>query len=145
MPTSASQTFGAARIIPAMGGRDFITHAVVFGASLTLAKGTVVAQQTVDKKYYVYASGASDGTENARGILEYAIVTDASSKVTFGDSTGGGDLGQKYFDAPIITGGCIATADCVISGVGAGLTTAVVTALNGKLISGTAADGILEF
>jgi hypothetical protein len=47
----------------------------VAGGQGILPIGTVLGQKTADKKYYVYATGASDGTQTARGILRHAIDT----------------------------------------------------------------------
>ncbi len=42
------------------------------GGQGILPIGTVLGRKTADKKYYVYSSGASDGTQTARGILRNA-------------------------------------------------------------------------
>lgn len=47
----------------------------VAGGQGIIPIGTVLGRKTADKKYYVYNSGASDGTQTARGLLRNAIDT----------------------------------------------------------------------
>src|SRR5712692_9309174 len=47
----------------------------VAGGQGILPIGTVLGRKTTDKKYYVYATGNSDGTQTAHGILRNAIDT----------------------------------------------------------------------
>lgn len=45
------------------------------GGQGILPIGTVLGQKTSNKKWYVYATGNSDGTQTARGILRNAVDT----------------------------------------------------------------------
>lgn len=51
------------------------TGVTVAGGQGILPIGTVLGRKTSDKKYYVYATGNSDGTQTARGILRNSIDT----------------------------------------------------------------------
>lgn len=48
------------------------------GGQGVLPAGTVLAQKTSDKKYYVYNNAAGDGTEVARGVLRRPVDTGAA-------------------------------------------------------------------
>jgi hypothetical protein len=83
----------------------------IFGASLTLAKGTVLGRKTADGKLYAYASGNADGTQTAIGILKYDIKTDASGNVFFGDSAVLSASNPANASAPYYIAGTFSTAD----------------------------------
>jgi hypothetical protein len=84
---------------------------------------------------------------NAVLILEYDVVVDASARHFMGaqasDETGVGDTYTSAY-AP---GGALSfkTADLSKVNDGTDITAAIVTALKGVLISGTAADGVIQF
>jgi hypothetical protein len=80
------ETYSQNPLQPVLFPGDQRTLAGVFGNSLTLSKGTVLGRKTSDGKLYAYASGNSDGTQTAVGILMYDIKTDASGNIFFGDS-----------------------------------------------------------
>jgi hypothetical protein len=50
----------------------------IAGGQGILPAGTVLGRQTVDKKYYVYNNGASNGIQTARGVLRCAVDTGAA-------------------------------------------------------------------
>jgi hypothetical protein len=50
----------------------------VAGGQGILPIGTVLGRKTADKMYYVYATGNSDGTQTARGVLRNGIDTGVS-------------------------------------------------------------------
>lgn len=105
------------------------TISVKFGNSLTLAQGLAVARKTSDDKWYAYNDANSDGTEVCRGILQYALVTDASGNVFFGTS-GVSEHGQYELTAPVYTQGEFAVADL------SGLDALGLADLQGRLIYG---------
>jgi hypothetical protein len=45
------------------------------GGQGVIAAGTVLAQKTADKKYYVYSNAGSGGIDTARGVLRKAADT----------------------------------------------------------------------
>ncbi|HEU4752570.1 MAG TPA: head decoration protein [Armatimonadota bacterium] len=139
MPTTAITTWTNLKLEPAIHPEDVRTIAVKLGASLSLARGTVLAQKTADSKWYAYNNANADGTETARAILPYDVQTDASGNVTYSStaSQAGGEHGQKDTSVPVYVKGTFKTADLT------GLDAAGVTDL-GRLISGTLADGILQ-
>lgn len=54
------------------------------GGQGILLAGTVLAQKSSDKLYYVYNNGGSGGLEVATGVLAYTVDTGASAAVNFG-------------------------------------------------------------
>jgi hypothetical protein len=77
-----------------------------------------------------YASGNSDGSQVAKGIMEFDATADAYGKITFGQQQGGGDYGVKDYSAPMWYTGVFATSSLI------GLDATAVSALGG-LIAGT--------
>jgi hypothetical protein len=132
MPTAALNTFGNNACQAIYNGRDAKVQHVKFGVSLTLAKGTVVGQITATGLWKAYANGSADGSEVAKGVLQYDLTTDASGNHTLG----GGNQAETQLSAPVYFSGCFRTTELT------GLDAAGVTDL-GKIISGTVADGIL--
>lgn len=114
---------------------------------IKLATGTYIAGQLVEESATPGTYQALTADANAQLILEYDVVVDAGGRHYHGsqasDETGVGDSYTSAY-AP---GGALAfkTADLSKAAAGTDITTANITALGGKLISGTAADGIVQF
>lgn len=72
---------------------------VLAGGQGILPTGTVLGQKTADKKYYVYNSANSDGTQVPLGFLRHAVDTGGT-----GDPTGlaAADTGGNLVDAGIV-------------------------------------------
>lgn len=136
MPTSAQNTFSFAdRLDPYYEANEAPTINVNLGNSLTLAKGTVLGELTATPGTFIaYASGNSDGSQTPKGILQYAVTTDGSGNITIANEQG---LTQKA--APMYIGGIFRTTELT------GLDANAVTKLGGNLITGTVADGLLQF
>lgn len=67
----------------------FVQYGVVLaGGQGVLPTGCVLAQQTANKKYYVYNPSASDGTQIPRGILRLAKDTGLTAAGTNADQLG---------------------------------------------------------
>jgi hypothetical protein len=132
MPTAATHTYGNNAFQAIYNGRDAKAQPCKFGVSLTLVKGTVVGQITATGLWKAYANGAVDGSEVAKGILQYDLTTDASGNHTLG----GGSQGETQQTAPVLMSGYFRTSEMT------GLDAAGITDL-GKLVSGSLADGIL--
>lgn len=134
MPTAASNTFGNARLDPVYKSANALVHHVKLQASQTIAKGTVMGELTASPgTFKVYATGNADGSETAKCIMQYDVVTDASQKVTIG----GGEAGQKYETAPVYFSGYFRTTELV------GLDAAGIVDFGGHMVSGVVADGIV--
>jgi len=86
---------------------------VLAGGQGILPTGTVLAQKTSDKKYYVYVSGNSDGTQTPLGFLRHAA------------DTGVGALSNDQ-------GGNLVDAGIVKVAVTSGLDSNAITVLNGR-------------
>jgi hypothetical protein len=87
------------------------TDAVKFGASLTLAKGTVLGKRTSDNKHYAYNDALTDGTNVATCILKCTIKTDSGGNVFFGDSTTATVDNMPHAEAPVYVAGVFDTDD----------------------------------
>lgn len=127
-----TQAYTGVKLEPFMDPQGAVSESVPFGASLTVARGTVVAVKTSDKKWYAYVDANSDGTEVARGIAMYDFTTDGSGNVTIGN-----DQTVTYNTAPIYLAGTFRTTELT------GLDAAGVADL-GKLQGGSVADGVLR-
>lgn len=127
-----TKTYGGVKLEPFMDPESAVTESVVFAASKTIAKGTVVAIVTSGGKFAAYDDSLSTGVEVAKGIAMYDFTTDASSKVTIG-----GDSSVTYDSAPIYIKGYFRTTELV------GLDAAAVADL-GRITQGTVADGVLH-
>jgi len=132
MPTAALNTYPANPCQSIYAGRNAKAQTVKFGNSATYAKGTVMGQITATGLWIAYTSGAVDGSQVAKGICQYDVVTDGSGNHTIG----GGDLGWTEVGAPVLFNGLFRTTELT------GLDATSASAL-GRLISGSVSDGIL--
>lgn len=78
MPTSAQHTFTCQKLEPYNYPEDAQVQPIKIAASQTLVKGTVLGRVTASNLWKAYSDAASDGTEVAKAILQYDVVTDAS-------------------------------------------------------------------
>jgi hypothetical protein len=87
--------------------------------------------------YGPYASGNSDGSQNPKGILRYACVTDSAGVITLGTGVAGqSEWGQTLTSIDMFYSGVFRCEDLV------GLDANAVTKL-GRLLNGTVAHGRL--
>jgi hypothetical protein len=136
MPTSASSTYSAHRLDPLFEGKEARQIAVNISASQTIARGTTLGEVSASLgTYQAFASGASDGTQNPKGIIEYDITTDSS-----GNITSLGDFGLTTKTVPMWVSGYFNIADLYDDG-SAGIKATTVTALGGVVIEGAASSG----
>lgn len=143
MPTSASLDFNEDAIVPAYEPPLAGTRSVRLFPSLTYPKGCLLGQVTISLgTFRPYDNGGSDGRETALCILKFACSTDSSGRITYGDVSTGGEVGEKHETAPAFVKGAFFTADLPQAGTGA-IDAAAVTDL-GRLSSGNLADGVLE-
>lgn len=134
MPTSALHTFDPAtyRLDPFYDAEDAEMINVNL-ADATYARGTVLGELTATPgKFAAYASGASDGSQTAKGFLRDACTV-SSGNVTLHDEVG---ITRKY--ASMYYSGIFKTSE--LTGLDAG----GLEDLNANLISGTLADGIVQ-
>jgi hypothetical protein len=88
--------------------------------------------------YVAYASGNSDGSQTAVGLLAIDASTDNQGRVTYSASSSAGDEhGQYQASAPLYYKGEFKTADLT------GLDSGAVTAL-GRLIAGSISVGVIS-
>jgi hypothetical protein len=110
MPTTL-QTFSPDTLQPSMFPHDERTMAWNFGASLTLAKGTVLAKKASDGKLYAYVD-ATTAVSAAVGILKQSIKTDASGNVFFSTSSATAAIDNPpALTAPVAVHGTYRTSD----------------------------------
>jgi hypothetical protein len=114
---------------------------------MILAQGTYKAGQAVEMSATPGIYQALTADANAVALLEYDVVVDANGRHFMGaqasDETGVGDT----YTSAYLPGGALSfkTADLAKDNAGTAITAAIVTALKGVLVSGTAADGIIQF
>lgn len=138
MPTAATTTFTEAGLQPAYNAEDAKVHNVKLSDG-TYAAGTAVGELTATPgTFAVYVDAASDGTGVCKGFTQYAVVV-ASGLVTIGTASGGGPFGQTKTYAPVYFSGAFRTVDLT------GFDAAALADLNGHLVNGSVADGIVEF
>jgi hypothetical protein len=110
---------------------------VRLAANASYPAGTLLGELNASPGVYAaYNSQASDGTELARGILEFDCATFADGTMTIGWLATNTDE-TVYSDAPMFVKGSFATGDLL------GLTEAAVAQL-GRLIEGTVTSGVLQ-
>ncbi|HEV7213706.1 MAG TPA: head decoration protein [Chloroflexota bacterium] len=135
MPTTAFQTYSNSKLIPVYRPDLALLQNVAIVPSVTLAQGTVMGELTATPgTFKAYAVGNADGSQVAKGILQYAVTTDASGNVTLA-----GEFGQTSKAAPIYFSGSFRTQDLV------GLDAGAVTNLGGSLAEGSLTTGIVRF
>ncbi|MBB6053266.1 head decoration protein [Armatimonas rosea] len=88
----------ASKLEPAFDPSEARTMAGRFIASTTFAKGTIIGQITAagatQGQFKPYASGNTDGSQVAVGIVTYDFVTDANGNVILGPAGSAADLGR---------------------------------------------------
>lgn len=138
MPNAATSYYSRAKLVPLYGDEGKHKDNVQIAPSLTLAFGTVLGEITATPGVYkAYASGNSDGSQVAKAILEYAVVTDASGNITLG---AGSDFGITQPSVSVYlpnSGVAYNAADLV------GLDAGALTALGGSLHQGTLTNGVV--
>lgn len=149
MPTASFQDYSLAKLEPAFEIPQAGYHPVAFKPSQTILRGTVLGQVTATGLYAIYNVANTDGTEVARCVAMYDGVVDAAGLVVLGigiSATEYGGTGRPTMS--VYLNGCFFTNHLNVNGT-AGITTAVLTGLSGRLLSGLAATsgttGILVF
>lgn len=105
-------TYAATNMLqPKQRPEDARQDAGAFAASLTLAKGTVIAKRTSDGLLIAYNDSLTNGGEVAKGILMYTIKTNSSGQVFFSDSTDASELNPPHQTAPYWQSGIFDTGD----------------------------------
>jgi hypothetical protein len=127
-----TQAYTGLKLEPFEDPEGAVTDSVPFGASLTIARGTVLGIKTADSLFYAYADANSDGTQTAKAIAMFDMTTDGSGNVTIGN-----DWASTSKSGPVYKAGTFRTTELT------GLDAAGVVDL-GRLVSGTAADGVLR-
>lgn len=139
MPTTASQTYSAARLDPLYDARTAVDSmiSVSLPNSVTYAKGTVLAETGTPGTYAAVVAGTATA---ANCVLQYACTTDGSGNITMT-----GEWGQTLKSAQAYTHGTFRIQDMVTSG--AGLVDANSLAkLGGRVVEGTlGSTGIVTF
>lgn len=116
--------------------------ATVSGAGLTggTTPAAAIAHTTSGRTagtFKAYASGNSDGSQTARGILQNDCATDGAGMITFGPVAGMSRWGEAYLTAPMWVGGIFRTV------LMTGWDSTARTSLGAHLETGTDADGIV--
>jgi hypothetical protein len=145
MPTTALNTYSEDVLIPMYPDIPHPELPIKLPNSVTYAKGTVLGPVTASPgTYKAYATGNVDGSETATCILKYPIATDASGNHFIGTSTAASNFGESRKDCPAYFGGAFKTAEFPSSGAGS-LDAAGLADLQGIILHGTLADGVIKF
>lgn len=107
------ETSNPAKLEPKMYPEDARTDAVRLGASLTLAKGTLLGKRASDNKHYAYDDSATTGEQVATCILMHDVKTDSDGNVYFGDSAVASQINIPHRTAPVYVAGTFDAADLV--------------------------------
>lgn len=135
MPLTAQSSYSNTQLIAVYGQLTPETVAVNIAPSTTLAAGTLLGELTATPgTFKAYASGNVDGSQVPKGFLMYPVVTDAS-----GNITNIGDFGMVLKTVPMFLSGAFKTASLT------GLDANALTVMNGHVISGVLANGIVRF
>jgi head decoration protein D len=127
-------TFTGQKLEPYMNPDKARTIGIKLAPSTTLTKGTVLGRITASNLWRAYADGNVDGSQTARAILQYDVVTDAGGLHYYGGQAAS-ELGHGEPTAPAYMKGDFFGADLV------GLDAAGLADLFGRLIWGdTIAD-----
>lgn len=134
MPTTL-QAFSPDMLQPSMFPQDERTMAGQFGASLTLAKGTLLAKKASDGKLYAYVD-ATTVVSVCVGVLKQSIKTDSSGNVYFSTTSSTPAIDNPPFlSAPVAIHGTYRPGDLT------GYDTAALTDLKGRVL----ANGDIQF
>lgn len=107
LPTAVVATFGGKLANRKMPDITLYSNSLTGGSSPSVTITNTTPGRTKGGAWSAYASGASDGTDIARAVLQYDTVVD-----TFGKHTvAGGEWGESTSNAPVWTCGYFATAD----------------------------------
>lgn len=141
MPTAATTTYSGNRLEPLIKPELCPVAHVALKVSTTYVAGMVLGQVTTGGKFAPYATGAADGSEQARALMMYDGITDASGNFTPTTTAAqvGNDVGSTMLTVPVYMGGMFKTEDLT------GLDAAAVADLSGLLVAGTVTSGILRF
>jgi hypothetical protein len=104
-------TYLPSKLEPAEFPEDARIDAARLGASLTLAKGTLLGKRTSDNKHYAYDDTKTDGTERAVGILVYDTITDASGNHYTGTSATASAINLPHADCSVYVAGTFDTTE----------------------------------
>jgi hypothetical protein len=133
MPTTPTNVFGAQGLTPLYDAARAKQIHVKIPVSTTIVRGTILGELTAAPgTFKAYATGNVDGSENAKAIMAYDVVSDASGAIKIG----GAEHGETSPSCPVFIQGFFRTTELT------GLDTGAVTKL-GRLATGILADGVL--
>lgn len=138
MPTAAARTFSNGGVWPCENQGEAVNVPVNLSAG-TYPAGTVLGELTAAPgTFRDYQSGHADGSEVARGILQYAVVVDGSGNYWLGDTSGASDsgvAGPKY--ANMWRNGVFKTSDLT------GWDATAFSTIGAKIKTGTSTSGVI--
>lgn len=140
MATSPSQYYSDQFLQPYIYPDLARTESVRIAPSLTIARGTVLGELTATPGVYKpYASGNTDGSQVAKAIAKYDMVTDANGNITLSATAGttSGQFGESLLSVGVWMKGAFNTTELT------GLDSGALTTL-GHLIQGVLASGVIE-
>jgi hypothetical protein len=132
MPLTAALSFTATKLEPAYAPDTAITDALPI-ASGTYVAGQLLGQLTTGGKFAAYASGNSNGTQVARVIAQYDMVSNGTN-VSLGTAL---LAGETETSGPVYLAGYFKTEELT------GLDSVALASL-GRLVLGATTSGILR-
>lgn len=140
MPTTATNVFSGAGIVPMYPEPKGCRHHVKFPNGVTYAAGTVLGELTATPgTFKAYASGNADGSQNPKAILEFPVAVDGSGNITIGSTTGAQSYTVTAKSAPVFFRGTFSCAE--LTGLDA---TGITNSGGWRLINGSTTAGVLE-
>jgi hypothetical protein len=140
MPTTATNVFSGAGIVPMYPEPKGCRHHVKLPVSITYAAGTVLGELTATPgTFKAYASGNADGSQNPKAILEYPCATDASGNITVGSAAGAQSYTVTSKSCPVFFRGTFSCAE--LTGLDA---TAITNSGGWRLLNGSVTSGVLD-
>jgi hypothetical protein len=138
MPTAAEMIWSGQKLEPYMDPEDILVLNVNIPVSTTIAKGTVLGELTATPgTFKAYATGNVDGSETAKAVMMYDVVSDAAGNIRIGGQATS-EFGENLKAVPAYFRGTFLTTDLV------GLDAAAIADFGGHLVQGPIANGIVR-
>lgn len=146
MPTTATNTFDYSILKPMYEPEEEAMIQVNLPASSSFLKGAILGELAATLGTAAgYLSTNSDGSQIAKYIMPQPCSTDASGNITVGSTTAGGGLyGVTYKTIGVYYRGTFKTSELQQTGTTGKVDANAITNMNGHLISGTVADGVVH-
>lgn len=126
-------------VTPIQNGMEPVQQQVMLTISTTYPAGQVLGEVSATPGVFKkYLTGNADGSETAKGILQYPCVVDAAGLIWLGAASGASDSGLSFGKAaPMWRSGVFKCADLT------GLDAPGIADLGGRLLTGDVTTGLV--